>query len=314
MENNFTDRIIGRCKTTGSHVAVELAPSIENIPEFITQRFESVGAVLYAYCKGIIDGIADFVPGIILPIYMYEAYGIGGMVAMDAVAKYAASKGLVVIADGGFGGSKEAVMGYVKAYLGGASENIDGEKLNRQAGEGCFFADAVTLSPYSDAEGIKEAAAFCMEHGKGIFVNVRTTDSNEKVHFENIKTAENDEPLYKSAADDSGAFGRNFIGKNGYGVIGMSLFAQDDAYEIRKINKWGIALVKAQNVNDFSDERLYRYFYEDDGQGALLVVRSAVCDAWKKDSSEFGAEEYGEAARVAAQEITKKSEAMIAAL
>lgn len=299
MENNFTDRLIEKCKEKRSHLVVRLAPEKKDIPEFISQRFESVGAVLYAYCKGIIDSICETVPCVILPIYIYEAYGVGGMVAMDAISKYAASKGLLVIIDGTFGGTKDAVTGHVKAYLGGELQG---------AAEGGFYADAVTLSPYSDADGIKETAAFCMEKGKGLFVNVKNIDSNDKVHFENIKTAENDEPLYKSAADDSGAFGRNFIGKNGYGVIGMSIYPSDEAYEIRKLNKWGIVLVNALGVNDFSDEKLYRYFYEDDGEGSLIVVGDQVLNAWKNETSFCAAEDFAEAAGKAALEISKKCE------
>ena len=301
MENNFTDRLIEKCKAVKSHVIVELAPKKEDIPEFISQRFESVGAVLYAYCKGIIDSICDTVPGVILPIYIYEAYGVGGMVAMDAISKYAASKGMLVIVDGSFGGTKDAVMGHVKAYLGGELQG---------AAEGGFYADAVTLSPYSDADGIKDAAAFCMEKGKGLFVNVKNTASNEKVHFENIKTAENDEPLYKSAADDSGAFGRNFIGKNGYGVIGMTIYPSDEAYEIRKLNKWGIVLVNACDVNDYYDEKLYRYFYEDDGEGSLLMVGSQILNAWKNMNDAYSSEDFAEAAGKTAMEISKKCESM----
>lgn len=301
METNFTDRLIERCRATRSHIAVELSPSVDRIPAFLKDRFESTGALLYAYCKGIIDAICDIVPAVVIPTYIYEAFGIGGLVGMDAVAKYAASKEMVVINDVCKGGTKDAVLGYVSAYSGLSEES--------------FFADALTLSPYSDAEGIKEAAAYCTEQGKGLFINVRNTPSADRVHFENIKTADNDEPVYKSAADDSGAFGRNYVGKNGYGVIGMYVYPGDDAYELRKLNKWGIVLVRAQHVTDFSDDRLYRYFYGDDAEGSLLVVRDAVlfaCNSTENGASVTGGEFYAEAARKASERISVKAESMIA--
>lgn len=308
MESNFTDRLIKRCRDVKSHVVLELAPLQDKIPAFLSERFESSGAAVYAYNKGIIDAVYDIVPAVILPVHLYEVYGVGGIVAMDAAAKYASAKGMLVIADGGFGGRREALEGYIHAYLG------EGGVKNTAAAEGTFFSDAVTLSPYSDAEGIKNAAAYCMSAGKGLFINVRNTVSEDAVHFENIIVKSSDEPLYKSAADDSGAFGRNFIGENGYGVIGMTVYADQMSDELRKLNRWGIVIVRAEGVHDFSDRALYKYFYDDDGEGALILLRDAILYACDTERSMYGPTEYAEAAREAAISVSKKIENMLCSI
>lgn len=303
MNTNFSDRLIERCKKTNSHLAVSLAPTGEKLPSFLRERFESPGAAVYAFNKGIIDAVCDIVPAVVFPVPLYEAYGVGGMVAMDASARYAAMKNMTVILDGAFGGSKEALNAYMEAYL--STEPGSGVS---SAGNGLFFADAVTVSPYSDSEGIKAAAAFCMEHGKGFFINVRNTVSYDAIHFENIKTYETEEPLYKSAADDAGEFGRNYIGEAGFSVIGIAVYPGAEAQELRRINRCGIALVRAESCRNFENENLYPYFYEDDGEGALILVRDAVLYAYDEDSSEYGEKDFAEAAREAAAKISRKIE------
>lgn len=299
MNTNFSDRLVERCRQTNSHLAVSLVPAGEKMPDFLRERFESPGAAIYAFNKGIIDAIFDAVPAVVLPVPLYEAYGIGGLVAMDASARYAASRGMTVILDGAFGGSREAVEASLEAYLSTEPENGA-----PSAGSGRFFADAVTVSPYSDSEAVKAAAAFCMEHGKGIFLNVRSTTSYDAVHFENIKVHDTEEPLYKSVADDANEFGRNYIGENGFSVIGMAVYPGREAQELRRINRCGIALVHAESCRDFEKEELYPYFYEDDGEGALILVRDAVLFAGRENPAEYEEEEFAAAAGNAAKRIS----------
>ncbi len=292
--DNFSDTLIALGEKKNSRIILELSPKEEKIPEFIKEKYQSAGAVLFAFCKEIIDAAADFVPAVMIDKSAFEIYGAGGMMACDTAAKYAHKKGLIVIIDGCFGGTENALDNYVDAYL--TSEGAESDEL---------FADAITVSPFATAASLKNAAAYVASSGKALFMYLRTTKSADKTNFENIVTKDEEEPLFFSAADDAAAFGENYIGEKGYSALGMLTFASKDAAKIRRMNKWGLALTRI-DLSELGDTSYYGYFYKGEGEGQFMVLGDDVVYAY----SEAGAapEAFAEACAAAVESAAKTVE------
>lgn len=286
--DNFMDTLLTLSEKKGSKVILEISPDAENIPDFLKEKYQSAGAVLFAYCKGILDSTAEKLPAVIINKSAFELYGPGGIMAMDLVAKYAHQKGVIAIIDGTFGGTGEAMDNYIDAYLGtdGVTEND-------------FFADAITISPYSNAAAIKNAAAYVQTSGKALFMVVRTTKSSDKTHFENVETKEDEEALYCSAIDDAAAFSENYIGEKGYGNIGLLTYAtaKKEAVKLRQMDRWGLFLTRI-DLSELDNADFYGFFYPGEGEGQMMVLGDDVVYAYKSDLN-FAPETFGEACRAA---------------
>ena len=311
MSERFSDRLIKACKDKKSHMALILRPDVKRLPEFIKKGCKSLGAAIYMYNKGFIDAVCDITPAIVMPIAEYEAYGISGFVAFDATVKYARTKGLIVIADGKRGGTKEDCEAYARAYLSADDKGVaeDGGTLV----EGMFSVDALTVSPYSSCEGIRNMIRLCDENFRGIFISAINTSSDKENEFENIVCKEEEEPLYKSALADGSFFGKNYIGESGYSIVGISVKSAEDAYEVRDMDTWGIILVDADEDEYFMTERYSEYFNSDDGQGALVCVSKRIMYAFEGSdySGKYNEETYAEAAREEMLKLSKKLTSVI---
>lgn len=286
--DNFMDTLLLLAEKKNTRVVLEISPDAGSIPDFLKEKYQSAGAVLFAYCKGILDAASDALAGVLINKSAFELYGPGGIMAMDMVSKYAHQKGLVTIIDGAFGGTGEALDNYVDAYLGseGVSEND-------------FFADAITISPYSNAAAIKNAAAFASTAGKALFMYVRTTKSSDKTHFENIETKDDEESLYCAAIDDAGAFCENYIGERGYGNIGLITYAtaKKEAIKLRHMDRWGLFLTRI-DMSELDNADLYGFFYPNEGAGQLMILGDDAFYAYKDDMN-YAPETFGDACRTA---------------
>jgi len=256
--DHFIDALIAAGEKKSSRVIASLSPNLSMIPESIKSSYESVGGILFAYAINFINSVKDSVAGINFDVSAFSLYGLDGMMAMTMAAKYAKQECLAAIIDGDFGGDIEKIAnGYLATLY-----NPEDQK---------FYADAITLSPYNDAQKLKKVAEICQDEGKACFITLRTTKSKDKENLENIVTKDDNEPLYKSATDDSGAFGEKYIGEKGYSVLGMVTFPDVVNVELRNINRWGLALVKA-SVRDLDDNSTYSFFYEGEGEGEFVVI------------------------------------------
>ncbi len=294
--DNFSDTLINLGTVKNSRVILEISPKEENIPDFIKQSYESAGAVLYAYFKGIINAVADILPAVLIDKSAFDVYGPGGTLAFDMIAKFAHSKGIMVITDVNAGGMAGALKNSYEAYFKGSGDVNDG----------LFYADAITVSPYSDAASLKEVAGRASRDGRGLFMTIRATASSDKTHIENIITKDDDVELFYSAADDSAAFGENFVGEHGYSTLGMITFAGKELFKLRHTNRWGLILVRA-DFSQLDDNDTFAGFYEKEGEGEFIIIGDDVVNAWKYVNGL--PENYAEFTREALKKANSKTEA-----
>lgn len=258
--DNFTDRLIKLGKEKNSRVIFELVPSEGSIPSFYGEKYESLGARLFAYGIDVIKNVKDLVPAIMLSRAAFEFYGIDGIMAFSMLTHYAAEAEIPVIIDGCFGGTGDDIL----KYAGSCFYTGAGVQDNR------WYADAITVSPYAGSEVLKKLARLCDEEGKAAFLVARPSGSGAEDDVENVKTGDG-ETLYEVAFDDAGAFGEPYIGENGYSVLGTMTVPQPDLIKLRGVDRWGIALVCAKPA-DVDKEYTYDLFYPGEGEGEFLVL------------------------------------------
>lgn len=137
--------------------------------------------------RNVIDNICDIVPAVKVQIAYYEMYGAEGLKAYEATLKYAAEKGLVVIADAKRNDIGSTAACYSKAFLG--ETEVNGARFS------AFPSDFLTVNGYLGTDGIAPFVEDCAKRGKGIFVLVKTSNPSSG-ELQNL-LLENGTPVYE---------------------------------------------------------------------------------------------------------------------
>lgn len=122
-----------------------------------------------------------------MQIAYYEMYGAEGLKAYEATLKYAAEKGLVVIADAKRNDIGSTAACYSKAFLG--ETEVNGARFS------AFPSDFLTVNGYLGTDGIAPFVEDCAKRGKGIFVLVKTSNPSSG-ELQNL-LLENGTPVYE---------------------------------------------------------------------------------------------------------------------
>lgn len=295
----FIDRLIDSIQQKNNPTVVGLDPKMEYIPQFIKQKaFKEYGTnlkgaseAILQFNKMIIDATYDLIPAVKPQLAYYEMYGVHGMIAFDETCKYAKSKGLLVIADGKRNDIGTTAEAYSKAFLG--STKIDGE-----IEEKAFDVDALTVSPYLGADGIKPFIDDCSKNGKGIFVLVKTSNKSSG-QLQDLVT-QHCHSIYEVMAGYVQEWGKPVIGKYGYSSVGAVVGATypNQAKLLRTIMKNAYILVPGYGAQGGTARDCANSF-NSDGLGAIVnASRSIMCaymsDTWK---NEYRSERFAEASR-----------------
>lgn len=296
--NHFADRLIAEIKKKNSPVVAGLDPNWEKIPAFLREKYQSVGAALFAFNKGLIDALADVVPAVKPQLAYYEMYGISGLVAFQSTVDYARSKGLLVIADGKRNDIGTTSDAYAKAYLTPAPKTSDSASPLR---EGAFDADALTVNPYLGEDGIQPFTKACAEHGKGIFTLVKTSNRSsgqlQDLHLVNGMT------VYEQVADLVNEWGQDLIGESGYSSVGAVVGATypEQAEALRKRMPRALILVPGYGAQGGTADTVAVNFNQD-GLGAVVNASRSIMYAYQSEkwSSQYNEESFADAARAEA--------------
>ena len=169
-----------------------------------------IAAAIFEFNKRIVDAVADIVPAVKVQIAYYEMYGHPGLEAFEKTLRYAASKGMLVIADAKRNDIGATASCYAKAFLG-----------ETQAAGGVFEAfpsDFLTVNAYLGSDGVKPFLTWAEQKDKGIFVLVKTSNPSsgelQDLRLENGKT------VYEYMGSLVEQWGQASIGKYGYSAVG----------------------------------------------------------------------------------------------
>ena len=122
----ITDRLIEKIIQMQNPPCVGLDTLFDYLPDDMkagVTDFNGVAERVVEFNKKIIDSVYDIVPSVKVQIAYYEMYGVAGMKAYEETLKYAAEKGLVVIADAKRNDIGSTAACYAKTFLGETAVN-----------------------------------------------------------------------------------------------------------------------------------------------------------------------------------------------
>lgn len=287
------DLLISKIKQKDNPSVVGLDPKLEYVPNYIKQEcFERYGKNLAGAAQAIlkfntelIDHLYDVIPAVKPQSAYYEMYGPEGIKVLYETIQYAREKGLYVITDvkrNDIGSTAEA---YSAAYLG--KTQVGDEVIP------VFDSDSITVNPYLGFDGIKPFIEDCNQHGKSIFILVKTSNPSSGDFQDLIVEGKH---LYEKVADLVNTWGSQSIGKNGYSNIGAVVGATypEQAAVLRKAMPNTYFLVPGYGAQGGTAKDVANSFNKD-GLGAIVNSSRGIMCAYMKNK--YPEKEFAQAAR-----------------
>jgi len=265
---NFADLVVEEIKKKNSCVVAGLDPKIDCLPKAFKEKAnrnpKAAADVLFAFCREIINIVAQYVVAVKLQIAFFELFGSYGISAFERVCKFGSQKGLVVIADIKRGDISSTADAYSAAYLGKNS---------------LFCVDAVTVNPFFGSDGIEPFLEVANENNKGLFILVRTSNPSSAEFQELIVDGE---PIYKIFARRVSRWGKRAVGREGYSSVGAVVGATfpKQGREIRKILSKSFLLIPGYGTQGGKSRDL-KHLFNPDGLGAIINASRSISFAYK---------------------------------
>ncbi len=310
-KENFADQLIAAIHEKNSCVMVGLDPYFKLIPDIIKEKFsgsqkqvlEYASRVILEFNIQVIDLIAPYVSMVKPQIAFYELYGWWGIWAYTETIRYAKKRGLVVIGDVKRSDVPSTAEAYADAHIGKVS--ID------HSVEAPFGADAITVNPYLGTDSLLPFIRTAQKYKKGIFVLVKTSnpDSGE---FQDLMCGE--KKLYEIIAEKTHAWGKDFIGKQGYSTVGAvvgATFSREISI-LRKIMPTAYFLVPGYGAQGATTKDI-EYCFNPDGLGAIInasrsILYAYTASPWKE---KYGVSSWKNATEEAIVKMNKEIRNML---
>ncbi len=312
LRKTVIDKLLEKIDEKKNPCVVGLDPVLERIPKHLINgdSFEDVAEAFRKFNFAIIDSIADLIPAVKPQIAFYEKYGPEGVKAFKDTVDYARSKGLIVIEDGKRNDIGSTAQAYADGHLG-VVKTPSSEKPS-------FDLDFLTVNPYLGSDGLNPFFEVCKEHGKGIFILVKTSnpssgefqdrlvevnpDEREQLISKGIEVYDKTQ-LYNLVALQVNKYAQQFIGARGYSPIGAVVGATypEQAETLRKLMPNSFFLVPGYGAQGGGGEGVVPCFNKD-GYGAVVNSSRGIIFAHEKYGDP---ERFAEAAREATKEMIR---------
>lgn len=293
------NQLVANIKKTGAPIVVGLDPMLNYIPEQVQQKafaeygetLEGAAEAIWQFNKEIVDKTYDLIPAVKPQIAMYEQFGLPGLAAFKKTVDYCKEKGLVVIGDIKRGDIGSTSAAYAVGHIGKVKV---GSKTYAP-----FDEDFVTVNPYLGSDGVNPFLDVCKEEKKGIFVLVKTSNPSSG-EFQDQKI--DGRPLYELVGEKVAAWGSEVMGDE-YSYVGAVVGATypEMGKVLRKVMPKAYILVPGYGAQGGKGKDLVHFFNED-GLGAIVNSSRGIIAAYKQEQyAKFGAENFGDASRVAVE-------------
>ncbi len=248
----FGDRLVESIRAKGNPCVVGLDPRVGLMPEFV--KSDSAADTITRFHELVLDAVAGLVPAVKPQLAFFEQYGLAGMEAFANTVRMAKQRGLLVIADGKRNDISSTAEAYATAFLA----------------DSVFDADALTVSPYLGADSLVPFVNACKQHGKGLFVLVKTSNPGSKDYQDQILQATG-RPLYESIAATVDELGKDLVGASGHSSIGAVVGATfpEEGRRLRALMPRAYILVPGYGAQGGSAHDAAVCFNED-GLGAVV--------------------------------------------
>ena len=269
----FSDRLLESIRKTGSPCVTGLDPRVHQMPAFIksgrgTPTRATVRAVIADFHELVMDTVAGLAPAVKPQLAFFEQYGSAGIQAFEDTVQAAKERGLLVIADGKRNDVDSTAEAYAAAFLGEADIFREKQKI--------FDVDAMTVTPYLGRDSMVPYVDACRQHGKGIFIVLKTSNPGSGDYQDQVLEATG-RPLYESIAQTIRDFGDGLVGESGYSSIGPVIGATfpDTAARLRALLPRAFILVTGYGAQGASAEGVAACF-NTDGLGAIVNSSRAI--------------------------------------
>lgn len=295
------NRLVENIKKTGAPIVVGLDPMLNYIPKQVQENaFEEFGETLegaaeavWQFNKEIVDKTCDLIPAVKPQVAMYEQFGLPGLAAFKKTVDYCQEKGLVVIGDIKRGDIGSTSAAYAAGHIGKVQV---GSKFYIPFGE-----DFITVNPYLGSDGINPFLKVCKEEKKGMFILVKTSNPSSGEFQDRLIDGR---PLYELVGEKVAAWGEEAMGES-YSYVGAVVGATypEMGKTLRKIMPKAYILVPGYGAQGGKGKDLVHFFNED-GLGAIVNSSRGIIAAYKQEKyAKFGPEHFGDAARVAVEDM-----------
>ena len=293
---HFADRLCAAIDAKGSAVVVGLDPRPDSLPPYLLAECraalgetpQAVAEALWRFNRGIIDAVHAVVPAVKPQLAFYERYGVAGLQAYARTAQYAREAGLLVIADGKRNDIGSTASAYAEAFLGASGD---------------FTADALTVNPFLGRDGIQPFVDCARQHGRGVFVLVKTSNPSAG-DLQDLRV--NGEPLYEHLGRLVESWGESSRGQSGYSSVGAVVGATwpEQAARLRALMPHTLFLVPGYGAQGATAADVACCF-DHRGHGALVNASRSIIFAWRAEpfASRYSEADYGTAAREAAERM-----------
>lgn len=272
--DHFGDRVVEAIQAKGTPAMVGLDPRADLLPGSLVARHGlGVGAskqlwarAIEEFCSRVLEVVAPHVPAVKLQSAFFELHGALGIAAMRVVLSKARRLGLVAILDakrGDIGSTSEA---YAEAAFGKATA-LGG--LSGLAG-GLAGADALTVSPYLGRDSLEPFLKHARQHGRGLFVLVRTSNAGSR-DLQQIADQASGRPIYSHVAQWVREWSEETRGRSGYGSVGAVVggTAGDQIAELRAAMPGTWLLIPGYGAQGATATDIASAF-DDRGLGAIV--------------------------------------------
>ena len=290
----ITDALIERIVGMKNPTCVGLDTSFDYLPDEMragVKDFAGAAERIFDFNKTLIDRLYDVVPSVKVQIAYYEMYGVPGLKAFEETLRYAAEKGLIVIADAKRNDIGSTAACYSSAFLG--ETNVEGNALR------AFPADFLTVNAYLGTDGIAPFVDDCKKRDRGIFVLVKTSNPSSG-ELQNKLLADGT-LVYEYMGALVEKWGEGTEGKYGYSAVGAVVGAThpEEAARLRKLLPHTFFLIPGYGAQGGNAQMLKCCFGADGLGGVVNNSRGILCAYRKRGGT------YYDAARAAALDMQR---------
>ena len=269
---NAADRLIEMIRAKGNAVVVGIDPRPGQFPSELRPQPDAdraeVAIALKRFGAAILDLVADQVPAVKFQSAFFEEFGPEGVAALHDAAEDAQRRGLFVIIDGKRNDIGSTAEGYARGYLGSGGNGPS------------WHADALTINPYLGRDGIDPFTRVAAEHGRGLFVLVRTSNPSAG-DFQDLDAG--GKPVYRHVADRLAEWAAPHRGASGYSLMGAVVGATYPAQlaELRKALPGVIFLIPGYGAQGGTASDIAAGC-EPDGLGAIVNGSRGIIFAFER--------------------------------
>ena len=166
---HFGSRLSSAVRRVGVPLAMGIDPHLDRLPAPLRARYEDGGEgwraraaeAVTEFAEVALDAAQGRVAAVKPQFAFFEQLGSPGWAALEAVCQMAKARDLLIIGDAKRGDISSTAAAYARAILDP---------------EGPLGCDSLTVNPWMGSDTITPYLDLCRNHGRGLFVLVRTTN------------------------------------------------------------------------------------------------------------------------------------------